>query len=481
MDKDEKYFQQSAYELIITERDYVADLNLLYYVFCQPMLDQNILKPDEISKLYSNLEEIITVNQRFLSDLENCVEDVQDFNLNSQSKKLDNFSFIKGVGRAILASVAGFECYEKYCCNHSSAIAFLDAKMKSEFFKNCLQELEMREECKGLKISSFLIKPIQRICKYPLLIKEMLKNKEAKNEAESMDLKAALKEMELMVHQINLRKYQYEQAQIITATFSKIKFEESIEVRDDERLVYEGEFTEIVDGRNSGDRYLFLLSSMVIITKPINIGLIKEKYKAIHCFSLNHISVNNVFDSNQICQEDQMEIAKQANRYQKKISVILQAPLQQILKWISEFEKLNVKRNVDNQLFHSINSPQEAKLFQTLFQRLEGPTVDPMEQYRREQEENYRKNSKSSLIVGNPTITTITTAKSLHAVTGLPPPVPPKILRKVPPPVAPKGSLSQKPLAKSLSTSSISNHQNDAQIEKIRSDDFLIQKDVKSL
>lgn len=34
----------------------------------------------------------------------------------------------------------------------------------------------MSPECQGLDLASFLLKPIQRICKYPLLLRELLKN-----------------------------------------------------------------------------------------------------------------------------------------------------------------------------------------------------------------------------------------------------------------------------------------------------------------
>jgi hypothetical protein len=46
---------------------------------------------------------------------------------------------------------------------------------KNSNFKAFLLERALAQECRGLPLSSFLIKPVQRICKYPLLLRELLR------------------------------------------------------------------------------------------------------------------------------------------------------------------------------------------------------------------------------------------------------------------------------------------------------------------
>ena len=92
-----------------------------------------------------------------------------------------------------------FKHYTHFCCNHPNALMTLEKKSKKEQFAKLLkvgllfafllnfftplfplyffsfflslQDAQARPECKGLTLPSFLIKPIQRICKYPLLIR----------------------------------------------------------------------------------------------------------------------------------------------------------------------------------------------------------------------------------------------------------------------------------------------------------------------
>lgn len=78
--------------------------------------------------------------------------------------------------------------YTMYCANQPNAMIKLqEYSKKSDFtqtlkvmisyctFLTCRQICESDPRCRGLKLSSFLIKPIQRICKYPLLFRELLK------------------------------------------------------------------------------------------------------------------------------------------------------------------------------------------------------------------------------------------------------------------------------------------------------------------
>jgi len=42
-------------------------------------------------------------------------------------------------------------------------------------FSKYLSSFSSHERCQNLKLRDFLIKPVQRMCKYPLFLKEMLK------------------------------------------------------------------------------------------------------------------------------------------------------------------------------------------------------------------------------------------------------------------------------------------------------------------
>jgi len=67
-------------------------------------------------------------------------------------------------------------CYSIYCSAHADALKTLDKLKKSPDFQKLVQTLESNEQCRSLKLIDFIVKPVQRICKYPLLLRELLKN-----------------------------------------------------------------------------------------------------------------------------------------------------------------------------------------------------------------------------------------------------------------------------------------------------------------
>jgi len=69
-----------------------------------------------------------------------------------------------------------FPHYTEYCCNHPEAVELCKRKMEKDSFAKFNKECSARPECKGLNLESFLIKPVQRICKYPLLIRELIRS-----------------------------------------------------------------------------------------------------------------------------------------------------------------------------------------------------------------------------------------------------------------------------------------------------------------
>lgn len=62
--------------------------------------------------------------------------------------------------------------YTTYCANQPKAMELLeDLSHNYPNFTTFISESILNPECRGLSLLSFLIKPIQRICKYPLLLK----------------------------------------------------------------------------------------------------------------------------------------------------------------------------------------------------------------------------------------------------------------------------------------------------------------------
>lgn len=67
--------------------------------------------------------------------------------------------------------------YIKFCSNQLDAAALLQRLTEtSTTFRDFVKKCQSYPATKGLPLSSFLIKPMQRITKYPLLISKILDN-----------------------------------------------------------------------------------------------------------------------------------------------------------------------------------------------------------------------------------------------------------------------------------------------------------------
>ena len=67
-----------------------------------------------------------------------------------------------------------------YCSNHPYAVMKYQS-ITSKQFQKFVEQQKNLPECGQMVLSSFLIKPVQRICKYPLLIREIIKNTDAEH------------------------------------------------------------------------------------------------------------------------------------------------------------------------------------------------------------------------------------------------------------------------------------------------------------
>ncbi|XP_047210480.1 proto-oncogene DBL isoform X2 [Girardinichthys multiradiatus] len=146
-------------ELIETERIYVEELLsvLLGYraEMDSPALSR-LVPPILRSKrdiLFGNMPEIYNFHSRvFLQDLEGCLEAPE------------------ALGACFLQRKESFQMYEMYCQNKPRSEALWRQFSDCAFFQECQKKLDHK-----LGLDSYLLKPVQRLTKYQLLLKELLK------------------------------------------------------------------------------------------------------------------------------------------------------------------------------------------------------------------------------------------------------------------------------------------------------------------
>ena len=158
-------------ELLETERGYLMNLKLVYDLFLKPIREREILSQFEIISLFSNIETVIKVNHAFLEDLESIFEILQT----SDGSPIGTFS--RWIGE-----IFEYHCpllqpiYATYCTNQPTIENSLQKFKENNRFSSFLKSVHRNSACKKQEIESFLISPLQRLCRYPLFIKEIIKH-----------------------------------------------------------------------------------------------------------------------------------------------------------------------------------------------------------------------------------------------------------------------------------------------------------------
>ncbi|XP_049865888.1 protein still life, isoform SIF type 1 isoform X7 [Pectinophora gossypiella] len=186
-------------ELVDTERAYVKHLNNLLENYLEPLKKETFLSNAEINALFGNIQEIVTFQRQFLQNLEEALEVEPNFHHFEFSNQFKNVLF--AVGNAFLYYVNHFKLYSSFCASHSKAQKVLHPNEGNQALQEFLAARNPKQQHSST-LESYLIKPIQRILKYPLLLQQ-LRNLTDVNSEEHLHLVEALKGMEKVAEHIN--------------------------------------------------------------------------------------------------------------------------------------------------------------------------------------------------------------------------------------------------------------------------------------
>ncbi|KAG7299495.1 hypothetical protein JYU34_016457 [Plutella xylostella] len=186
-------------ELVDTERAYVKHLNNLLENYLEPLKRETFLSNAEINALFGNIQEIVAFQRQFLQNLEDAIEAEPNFHHFEFSSQFKNVLF--AVGSAFLYYVNHFKLYSSFCASHSKAQKVLHPNEGNQALQEFLAARNPKQQHSST-LESYLIKPIQRILKYPLLLQQM-RNLTEDDSEEHQHLVEALKGMEKVAEHIN--------------------------------------------------------------------------------------------------------------------------------------------------------------------------------------------------------------------------------------------------------------------------------------
>uniref|UniRef100_A0AAR5QBU5 Intersectin-1 n=1 Tax=Dendroctonus ponderosae TaxID=77166 RepID=A0AAR5QBU5_DENPD len=156
----DKKRQGAINELIETEKAYVQDMSIVHEVFELPLRKSKIIPSDQIDQILVNWQDILHCNQIFLTEL------TQAFNARTET-----------IGNIICQHLPRMTGYITFCAKQLDSASLLQELTETNTaFRELVRKCQNNYMTKGMPLSSFLIKPMQRITKYPLLISKIIEN-----------------------------------------------------------------------------------------------------------------------------------------------------------------------------------------------------------------------------------------------------------------------------------------------------------------
>ncbi|XP_029340699.1 pleckstrin homology domain-containing family G member 3 isoform X6 [Mus caroli] len=272
------YLGRVVREIVETERMYVQDLRSIVEDYLLKIIDTpGLLKPEQVSALFGNIESIYALNSQLLRDLDSCNSDPV------------------AVASCFVERSQEFDIYTQYCNNYPNSVAALTEcmqdKQQAKFFRD-RQELLQH----SLPLGSYLLKPVQRVLKYHLLLQEIAKHFDEEEDGFEV-VEDAIDTMTCVAWYINDMKRRHEHAVRLQEIQSLLINWKGPDLTTYGELVLEATFRV---HRVRNDRTFFLFDKILLITKkrgdhfvykghiPCSSLMLIESTRDSLCFTVTH-------------------------------------------------------------------------------------------------------------------------------------------------------------------------------------------------
>ncbi|XP_006862824.1 PREDICTED: pleckstrin homology domain-containing family G member 6 [Chrysochloris asiatica] len=280
--------QEALWELLTTEVIYVRKLKIMTDLLVNGLLNLQrvgLLLEVSVETLFGNVPSLIRAHQSFWEEvLGPTLEEMQ-----ASGQPLDPVSLQNG----FLTFGQRFQPYVQYCLQVKQTMAYARGQQDNNIlFQTFVQWCE-KHNCSGKqRLGDLLIKPHQRVTKYPLLLQAVLKRSPEARAQEALN--AMILEVESFLRYINRQVRQGEDHESLVAATQRIGAYEVLEPSSEEveknlrpfstldltspmvgvaaehtrQLLLEG-YVRVKEGREGKlDAHLFLFSDVLLVTKP---------------------------------------------------------------------------------------------------------------------------------------------------------------------------------------------------------------------
>ncbi|XP_061114394.1 pleckstrin homology domain-containing family G member 5 isoform X1 [Conger conger] len=281
--------QEAIWELLQTECTYIKKLRVITDLFSSALLnlqEGGLLLEVEPVRLFSNIQDLVRLHTSLWAQVM----------LPALEKARHNHALLDPTDLQQGFSTFGsrFKPYIRYCMEEEACLEYMRSLLRdNELFRIYVTWAETHKQCNRLKLADMLVKPHQRLTKYPLLLKSVLKKTDEPAARDAIS--SMVESVERFINSVDSQMRRRQERQKLAAISGRIESYEAVEGASEEvekilrefsrfdvtapmmgtssqetrQLHLEGALR-MKEGKESRmDVYCFLFTDLILITKPV--------------------------------------------------------------------------------------------------------------------------------------------------------------------------------------------------------------------
>uniref|UniRef100_A0A668AWP6 FERM, ARHGEF and pleckstrin domain-containing protein 2 n=1 Tax=Myripristis murdjan TaxID=586833 RepID=A0A668AWP6_9TELE len=371
---DKAYF--IAKEILTTERTYLKDLEVITVWFRSAVIKENAMPEGLMTLLFSNIDPIYEFHRGFLKEIDQRLA-LWEGRSNAHVK-----GDYQRIGDVMLRNMSALKEFTSYLQKHDEVLTELEkATKRLKKLETVYKEFELQKVC-YLPLNTFLLKPIQRLMHYKLILERLCKHYSPAHRDHD-DCKDALKEVADIAAQLQSSLIRLENFQKLTELQRDLIGIENLTTPGRE-FIREGCLYKLTK-KGLQQRMFFLFSDMLLYTSkgvtatnqfkvhgqlPLHGMIVEEsenEWSVPHCFTIYSAQRTIVVAASSKVEmgkwiEDLNMAIDMAKKSQEKSNIFLDAGLgdrssdEVSLEQESEDDMHSSRTSLDKQTHHRANT-----------------------------------------------------------------------------------------------------------------------------